>query len=59
MSEIEDLKETVAALSHRVTLIEDQQAIRKLHYAYGYYIDYNWPHAVADLFAKDGVVIFL
>ncbi|MBC2778588.1 nuclear transport factor 2 family protein [Parasphingopyxis marina] len=59
MSEIDELKESVAALSHRVTLIEDQQAIRKLHYAYGYYIDYNWPHAVADLFAENGEVIFL
>jgi SnoaL-like domain len=56
MSELE-LK--FAALEHRVGTLEDVNDIRKLHYAYGYYIDYNRPDETTKLFAKDGAVVFL
>lgn len=49
----------LAALEHRVGVLEDINAIRRLHWAYGYYIDFNRPEETADLFAKDGVVVFL
>jgi hypothetical protein len=46
-------------LSRRVGRLEDVNAIRKVHYSYGYFIDYNRPEDVANLFAHDGEVIFL
>ncbi len=54
-----DTEERLLALEKRVTEIEDINAIRRLHYAYGYYIDFNRPEEIADLFAEDGCVIFL
>lgn len=59
MNEVESLKETVAALALRVGALEDVNAIRKLHYAYGYYIDFCQYAEVVQLFAKDGAVVFL
>jgi hypothetical protein len=47
------------ALEHRVGELEDLNAIRRLHWAYGYYIDFNRPDDVAELFARDGAVVFL
>ena len=47
----------MAALEKRVTTLEDTAAIRRLHWAYGYYIDFNRPNEVADLFAEDGDLI--
>ena len=49
----------LVALEHRVGMLEDINAIRRLHWAYGYYIDFNRPDEVADLFAEDGAVVFL
>ena len=49
----------LAALEKRVTELEDTAAIRRLHWAYGYYIDFNRPDEVAELFAEDGSVVFL
>ena len=46
-------------LSARVERLEDVNAIRKLHYAYGYYIDVCMYDEVVDLFARDGEAIFL
>jgi len=54
-----DLESRFAALEGRVSELEDQAAIRKLQWAYGYYIDYNRPEEVAGLFAEDGAVVFL
>jgi hypothetical protein len=54
-----DAEQRLAALERRVDELEDQQAIRRLQMAYGYYIDYNRPEEVAGLFAKDGAVVFL
>ena len=59
MSEIEDLKMGLAALSDRVGQLEDTNAIRKLHYSYGYYIDFCQYDEVVQLFARNGVVVFL
>ena len=54
-----DMEQRLAALENRVGELEDINAIRRLHWAYGYYIDFNLPDEVADLFAEDGVVVFL
>jgi hypothetical protein len=47
------------ALENRVAELEDVNAIRRLHWAYGYYIDFNRADDVVELFAPDGVVVFL
>lgn len=54
-----DVETRLAALEHRVGELEDINAIRRLHWAYGYYIDFNRAEDAADLFAEDGEVIFL
>jgi len=59
MSEIEDLKNAIHLLSRRVEALEDVNAIRKLHYAYGYYIDFCRYDEVVQLFSKTGEVIFM
>lgn len=59
MDELETLRATVTALAHRVDMLEDVNDIRKLHYAYGYYIDFCQYDEVVQLFAKDGAVVFL
>ncbi|MPS69725.1 MULTISPECIES: nuclear transport factor 2 family protein [unclassified Novosphingobium] len=53
------LEARLDALEHRVGELEDVNAIRRLHWAYGYYIDFNLPDQVAELFAEDGMVVFL
>lgn len=53
------LRAELEALSARVGRLEDVNAIRRLHYAYGYYIDVCMYDEVVDLFAEDGEVIFL
>lgn len=54
-----DVEARLAQLEHRVGELEDVNAIRRLHWAYGYYIDFNRADDVAELFAEDGEVIFL
>lgn len=54
-----DTDARLAALERRVQELEDINAIRRLHWAYGYYIDFNRAEDVANLFAEDGEVIFL
>ena len=44
-----DVNARLAALETRVTELEDLNAIRRLQWAYGYYIDYNRPEEVAGL----------
>ena len=46
-----DVESRLAALENRVGELEDINAIRRLHWAYGYYIDYNRPEEVAGLVA--------
>jgi len=55
----ETLEAQVAELAHRVGTLEDVNAIRRLHYAYGYYIDYNRPQEVSQLFTDDAEIVFL
>lgn len=59
MSEIDDLRALTQSLAARVDRLEDVNSIRKLHYAYGYYIDFCQYRDVVQLFAKDGEVVFL
>ena len=59
MSEIKALQKQVEALTSRVGMLEDVNAIRKLHFAYGYYMDVCRYDEVVNLFAKDGEVVFL
>ena len=54
-----DFDERLAALEQRVGQLEDINAIRRLHWAYGYYIDFNRAEDVVQLFAADGAVVFL
>lgn len=56
---MQDWESRFSALEHRVGELEDINAIRRLHWAYGYYIDFNRVEDVVRLFAQDGVVIFL
>ncbi|KAF7186402.1 hypothetical protein HII31_12259 [Pseudocercospora fuligena] len=58
-AELASLRTLVQSLTDRVTQLEDINAIRKLHFAYGYYIDTCSYADVVQLFAKDGEVIFL
>lgn len=50
-----ELEET----KRRLGRVEDEQAIRKLHHAYGYYLDKCLYEEVVDLFAGDGRVRFM
>jgi hypothetical protein len=59
MSQDPELSALVERLSARVDRLEDVNAIRRLHYAYGYYIDVCMYDEVVDLFSADGEVIFL
>lgn len=59
MSDTRELKTAIDALAHRVSVLEDVNEIRKLHYTYGYLIDYCQYDDVVDLFAADGEVLFL
>src|SRR4030042_5660671 len=52
------LAEKVEQMSNRLGILEDTQAIRNLHHAYGYYIDKCLYEDVVDLFAEDGEVHF-
>ena len=54
-----ELEARLAALEHRVGELEDVNAIRRLHWAYGYYIDFNRAEDVVRLLARDGAVVFL
>jgi hypothetical protein len=57
-SETKKLKEQVEQLSNQVGILEDVNAIRKLHFAYGYYIDKCLYEDTVSLFADDGEVHF-
>jgi len=53
-----DLAARVEDLEHRITTLEDVDAIRKLHFAYGYYIDKCMYNETVDLFSEDSEVRF-
>ena len=46
-------------LAARFAQVEAEAAIRRLHHAYGFFMDYCWYDDVIDLFAEDGEAIFL
>ena len=57
--EVIALKAQVAELMYRMGVLEDIQAIRTLHFKYGYYFD-KWLFSdVVDLFSEDCEVYFL
>lgn len=53
------LEAQVQELKQHVTLLEDVNAIRRLQYAYGYFIDKCLYDETVDLFAEDGEVWFM
>jgi hypothetical protein len=56
---LQALAAEVAKLTRRVSLLEDTNAVRSLHYKYGYYIDKCLYREAVDLFAELGEVRFL
>ncbi len=59
MDDPKQLQDVVAGLAARVARVEAEAAIRRLHHAYGYFMDYCWYDEVIDLFADDGEAVFL
>lgn len=59
MDEIETLRRQNAELMERLGRLEDAADIKRLQFAYGYYIDYCHYDEVVNLFAEDGEVVFL
>lgn len=59
MDELAQLKQQVADLAGKFARTEAEGAIRRLHHAYGYFMDYCWYDEVIDLFADDGEAVFL
>jgi hypothetical protein len=57
--EIAALKIQIAELKQRTGILEDIQAIRTLHFKYGYYMDKWLFPEIVDLFAEDGDMHFL
>ena len=59
MTEIEELRAANAELALRLGKLEDAADIKRLHFSYGYYIDYCHYEDVVNLFAADAEVVFL
>lgn len=57
--QIQALTERVAALEAQLGNLADVEAIRRLQYQYGYYLDKTLYKEVVDLFAEDSEVHFL
>src|SRR5262245_53769402 len=57
--EIKTLTARIDELTRRIGLMEDTQAVRTLHFKYGYYIDKCLYDEAVDLFADDGRAHFL
>ena len=56
---ITELTHTVTELARRLSEVENQSAIHRLHHIYGYYMDYCRTDDVISLFAKNGEAVFL
>src|SRR6188768_406809 len=54
----QQLEARVAELEHQLGVQQDIHAIRRLQYAYGYFIDKSQYDEVVDLFAESGEVWF-
>src|SRR5579884_3000711 len=57
--EVRALRAEVDRLSRTVGMIEDAQAVRRVQFAYGYFMDKGLYQEVVDLFADDGEVRFM
>lgn len=57
--DIEALKAQVEALASRVSRLEDEKAVRHLHFKYGYYLDACLYEQVVELFADSAELRFL
>lgn len=51
-------REEYQALAHRTGVLEDKEAITRLQYAYGYYLDKCLYDEVVDLFSDHGSIVF-
>ncbi len=58
-STLADLKTRLDRLEHELGIQQDIHAVRRVQYAYGYFIDKTQYDEVVDLFADDGEVWFL
>jgi hypothetical protein len=58
-SELAAMRQELDALKGEVTRLNDVNAVRKLQYTYGYFIDQSQYNECVDLFADDGEVWFL
>ena len=58
-NELDALKERVDKLEHDLGVQQDIHAIRRLQYAYGYFIDKSQYNECVDLFSDDAEVWFL
>lgn len=56
---LSELERQVAALTHEVTRLRDVEAIRTLHFTYGYCMDKWLFREIVDLFAEDCELRFL
>lgn len=52
----DELAAEAARLEHKVTLLEDENAVENLQRAYGFYIDKGFWSEAADLFAEDATI---
>ena len=59
MNDSGTLARQLAELANRVSRLEAEAAIRRLHHAYGYFMDSCWYDEVIALFAADGEAVFL
>ena len=58
-TELEALKAQVEALTRRVARLEDAEAVRSLHFKYGYYFDAALYEQIVELFAETAELRFL
>jgi SnoaL-like domain len=57
--EVQALRRQVEQLTRQFHTLEDVQAVRRVQFAYGYYMDKGHYQEVVDLFADDGEVRFM
>lgn len=56
---LQAMRQRLDDLEHQLGIQQDIHAVRRLQYAYGYFIDKSQYDEVVDLFAEDGEVWFL
>src|SRR5438034_6254288 len=59
MSDIARLTARIEKLEHELAIEQDIHQVRRVQYAYGYFIDKSQYNEVVDLFAEEGEVWFL